>query len=477
MPKFGVDHSRTDERGDSFAEEVGRALTRVANATARGLGDHMSELDLAGVRPTWARQVENVLLPIVEREWRRAADEIWADVAGVVEHVTDARAIVADAGVAQAPSEALVNAGTVAVPKVTIEAARAYLETAQNRLVGVGDLLWGELRAQLLEGLAAGEGPAVVARRLRKAADLTKARASVVARTEVIGATNRGAYAQMLSTGLGGTKEWLATSDGRTRPSHATASGQSTKMTGTFTVGGAAMDGPHDPNGPPEETISCRCTLLYDVRDEPPSISPASVEVETKTTVTTAGNVATEPLVLSPQQARAWGQINFERAKDLPPGEREAIKRYGGGAYHNINRRLRGQGVGASNARQVDLDVAEIDSIMRRNVVPEDVVVSRAVNLDVFGGTTPDKMIGKVFQDKGYLSTSLGEKPRGKPARAPVHLRIEVPKGTHGYFMRDVSQFKEENELLLDRGQKLAITGAEYRGGKWQVTAKIVLGR
>jgi hypothetical protein len=32
-----------------------------------------------------------------------------------------------------------------------------------------------------------------------------------------------------------------------------------------FTVGGHKMDGPHDPLAPPEETISCRCTLTYDL--------------------------------------------------------------------------------------------------------------------------------------------------------------------------------------------------------------------
>lgn len=34
---------------------------------------------------------------------------------------------------------------------------------------------------------------------------------------------------------------------------------------GVFLVGGHRMDGPHDPLAPPSETISCRCTLTYDL--------------------------------------------------------------------------------------------------------------------------------------------------------------------------------------------------------------------
>ena len=91
-------------------------------------------------------------------------------------------------------------------------------------------------------------------------------RATVVARTEAIGALNAGRYdafqALAEETGDEFEKVWLATTDSRTRPSHAEADGQRVPVTEPFMVGGFALDFPGDPNGPPQEVIQCRCTML-----------------------------------------------------------------------------------------------------------------------------------------------------------------------------------------------------------------------
>lgn len=229
------DPRRTDDRADAFADVVGVALRRVAYATARGVSPVPSELDLARVRAVWRQQVEDELLPVVEREWRRAADATWK---AVTDGLRGPDAVTAAVD-ADAPRVAVsTDPDRFVIPKIPIEAARTYLETAQNRLVGVGDLLWEKMREELVSGLSAGEGSADVARRLRATADLTRPRATVIARTEVIGATNRGAYAQVLATGMTGTKTWLATNDKRTRPSHRAVNGTAVDLAGTFDVGG-----------------------------------------------------------------------------------------------------------------------------------------------------------------------------------------------------------------------------------------------
>lgn len=56
-------------------------------------------------------------------------------------------------------------------------------------------------------------------------------------------------------------KCWIATMDGRTRDTHFAADGQRAPLTGTFTVGGAHLRYPADPDGPPEETRNCRCRV------------------------------------------------------------------------------------------------------------------------------------------------------------------------------------------------------------------------
>lgn len=82
-------------------------------------------------------------------------------------------------------------------------------------------------------------------------------------------------------------KTWLNTDDPRTRPTHVRAGDQRVQMDETFIVGGARLRFPHDPLGPPGETINCRCTLLFD--EQPLCVcSPGWVRNELKT-VTAAG--------------------------------------------------------------------------------------------------------------------------------------------------------------------------------------------
>jgi hypothetical protein len=63
-------------------------------------------------------------------------------------------------------------------------------------------------------------------------------------------------------------KTWIATIDGKTRHSHFAADGQRAPLSGTFTVGGAALRYPGDPAGPVEEVRNCRCRVGVLAPDE-----------------------------------------------------------------------------------------------------------------------------------------------------------------------------------------------------------------
>jgi SPP1 gp7 family putative phage head morphogenesis protein len=452
--QFGVDQARTDQRADVFAETVDRSLTRVANATARGLSAVPSELDLAGVRSTWARQVETVLLPIIEREWRRAADEMWVSVSESLERQTEVSVIVAAADVAQTPTRTAVNTGTVAVPKVPIQAARTYLQTAQNRLVGVGDLLWSNMREELVSGLTAGEGTADVARRLKKTAEMTSARANVIARTEVIGATNRGAYSQMLATGLIGTKTWLATNDKRTRPAHAAASGKTRDITGTFFVGGRMMDGPHDPNALPEQTINCRCTLLYDVdppEDETPSITIVEKSFDDK-------------LVESLREYRADDGVSIRMSDIVDAEQRKSFDRYTGTAYERINGGLRRGGELSENVTE---HIKNMDAVFAEAETSDSIVSYRGVlgsNL-MFGDAWGEfDLAGLEWVDNGFSSTTAIERIAvGFTSNAPNNaalFRIITPPNSKMIYLGD-----QEHELLLNRGTKFRVVRDNGKNG------------
>lgn len=86
-------------------------------------------------------------------------------------------------------------------------------------------------------------------------------RAEMVARTEVISASNFGA-AKAYEDSAATAKTWLSTDDSRTRPTHVEADQQTVAMGEDFIVGGFPAPYPGAPVLPPQERIRCRCTLL-----------------------------------------------------------------------------------------------------------------------------------------------------------------------------------------------------------------------
>lgn len=192
--------------------------------------------------------------------------------------------------------------------------ATAYLVEVHDRLKIWPDGAFEEIRLELLEGIESGESipqlrdrigrvlnidalsrefeararelekiindpdadPADVARARAQRAALFEAKdqedsrwrwkAERIARTETIGALNGGTLAggQTWATLSGEEmhKQWWATRDNRVRSSHWAVHMRVVALDEQFTVGGYALDGPGDPNGPGQEVINCRCTLL-----------------------------------------------------------------------------------------------------------------------------------------------------------------------------------------------------------------------
>jgi hypothetical protein len=147
----------------------------------------------------------------------------------------------------------------------------AHLQTVENRLVHIPDEVFNDMRKILQEGTNEGRSIPEIAARVQRelltsGSDNWRNRATVIARTETIGAYNAGtsdafdAVAETLEIDM--EKVWLATDDDRTRHTHREADGQRVPLSSTFTVGGVALDFPGDPTGPPQEVIQCRCTML-----------------------------------------------------------------------------------------------------------------------------------------------------------------------------------------------------------------------
>ena len=123
--------------------------------------------------------------------------------------------------------------------------------------------------AQTIEtGLRNGDSIRDIVGKLQSGLAFGRHRGFLIARTEVIGASNGSthfAYGKHYDRATT-EKEWLATRDGRVRPSHSAANGQRVGFSETFSVGHAQLMFPADTEsgaGHPEEVINCRCTLLY----------------------------------------------------------------------------------------------------------------------------------------------------------------------------------------------------------------------
>jgi hypothetical protein len=161
-------------------------------------------------------------------------------------------------------------------------AVAQHLAEVRNRLVRVPDEVYDLAAQEVQQGVASGAGVPAIAERVDNLLSITASerwpnRATVIARTEAVGALNAGRNdAFKLAEEQAGTdlvKVWLATEDSRTRLSHQEADGQRVAMGANFTVGGVSLAFPGDPDGPPQEVIQCRCTMLLMEPDEDVDLS------------------------------------------------------------------------------------------------------------------------------------------------------------------------------------------------------------
>lgn len=147
----------------------------------------------------------------------------------------------------------------------------AYLAEVRNRLVRIPEEVFDLVAHEVATGVNLGESIPQLRARIDTVLSTTGSerwpnRATVVARTEAIGALNAGraeAFRAVVDeTGEELERVWLATDDHRTRETHRAADGQRVPLGAPFQVGGFELAFPGDPSGPPQEVIQCRCTML-----------------------------------------------------------------------------------------------------------------------------------------------------------------------------------------------------------------------
>ncbi len=147
-----------------------------------------------------------------------------------------------------------------------------YLDSfAATKIEGLVDETTRQsLRDTLVEGVRAGEGIDDLSDRVRDVfVDADARRAELIARTEVVGMSNRAIYAAQTMSGVVHRRQWVAAML-RTRDSHKGLNGQVKGMDEKFTtMGGSTAEHPGG-FGVAKEDCNCMCTTIAIVDEQPP---------------------------------------------------------------------------------------------------------------------------------------------------------------------------------------------------------------
>lgn len=165
-------------------------------------------------------------------------------------------------------------------------------------------------------------------------------------------------------------------------------------------------------------------------------------------------------------QIQSWGNQHYsEWVSSLSSQERSAISCYtseGDESYRKINTNLRA-GIPLSS-RDENL-VNCIHSALSRASLPCDVQVYRALDDNGIRELALYCNQGKLesgasLQDSAFMSCSLLANNSFNSARSNKYiLRLSAPQGLHAGYVRRISTFASEQELLIDKDHSIYITG------------------
>lgn len=144
---------------------------------------------------------------------------------------------------------------------------------------------------------------------------------------------------------------------------------------------------------------------------------------------------------LSPENATH--KMLAKAAPTPDPTESSAISRYTGSAYREWNRKLRTDHKFATS----DKDTKTLDAYFAKAEFPEDVVLTRKIDGQYAEILRSLAHPGAIFMEKGFSSTST----HYDAWSGDTKMVISAKKGQKGASVKDSSQHKNENEVMLPR--------------------------
>ena len=152
-------------------------------------------------------------------------------------------------------------------PQAEAISGKPLAELSGKKIAGVNVTTRDALREELTEGVRAGEDVRALSKRVREVFDVAdQSRAEMIARTEVVGASNWATYEAHKASGVVDKRAWVATRDGRAREEHLALDGVEVGLTEKFHVDGHSAMYPGG-FGEAALDISCRCTTVAVIDD------------------------------------------------------------------------------------------------------------------------------------------------------------------------------------------------------------------
>jgi hypothetical protein len=358
-----------------------------------------------------------------------------------------------------------------------------YSLNAENRLRGVGNTIWNDMRKRTSKALESGAPTEMLKQQFEQLGNFSEYRADTIARTETSAAYINGNYAADQALGEYGPVEkvWVATLDARTRANHLSVWQQTEAVpipfSQPFTVGGVQMMFPHSPGAPAGEVVNCRCYYnSYYVGETRPDGSIIGEPL----------NAIKQPdaqLSLNPQQFGGDNGDPFEKTietegiyrelglteKRLPPEQLEALVSYQKAGYRDMNAILRNKSdvldeLSAEKIAEAEQNIQNLDALIDRTPGLEaDTWLYRGVEGDLLENIS-SLSVGETITDAGYQSTSFvrsqAERFAGRLSdRGGAVLRIAAPEGQKGIVMSAArsSGLTNEYEFLLPKGTSMRI--------------------
>ena len=182
------------------------------------------------------------------------------------------------------------------------------------------------------------------------------------------------------------------------------------------------------------------------------------------------GNIQQEPCTARNAPPEGVGSIEL----NLTQAEIDAIKEYTGDAYININDSLRGLDT-MTDENKIIHD--HLSSALDRARLPSDMILYRGASTQGLGALrelSPDELIGKIFTEQAYMSTSTIETV-AEGIFGDMLMTIHAPMGAKGLDVSSISAFTHEAEILFQAGTKMLIIDAKIIDGIHHIVVEILL--